>query len=249
MTPIERMQSFIDERWTSCQPTHYPDVDQSPRVHPEITEWEAEYFLDSVAHDNPEPRLFEIDDDRHMRSDRRPPTKGGEPAVFNFFEWPGAFRLETVAHMSAMARLRERFRWPREHLIFESAPLVDGENNELLTVSSLDILMLDEPDPLPSATMDPTKTSCRVGVEVKKTSIYLDRLVSGMKSCRAGSPHTAEHKKCLAIEHLRPRLFLVVAAGEDWRLFRVEDADGRAVLGDQLPDLDPLYFDAEPLGL
>ena len=48
MTPIQQLQSFIDERWAACRSAFYPNVLVAPRVHPETTPWEAEYFLDSV---------------------------------------------------------------------------------------------------------------------------------------------------------------------------------------------------------
>ena len=247
MTAIDRLQHFINERWAACQATFYPEVAEPPRVPAEVTEWEAEYFLDTVESAEPEPPLFQIDDSRQMRSDRRPPKKGGQPALFNFFEDPGTCRLETIAHMAAMARFRDKFGWPREHLIFESAPLFDDQGDELLTVSALDVLLLDEPCRQPSATMNPTTMSCRVGVEVKQTSRYLDSLIRGMRGCK-GSPdrgHSrSEHKKCQALDLLHPRFFLGIAAGEDWRLFKVQECDGRAVLGEQLPDLDLLYFDS-----
>ena len=43
------------------------------------------------------------------------------------------------------------------------------------------------------------------------------------------------------MEVFRPRLFLGVAAGEDWRLFDVEEGEGRVVLGEPR-DLDWLHF-------
>lgn len=89
----------------------------------------------------------------------------------------------------------------------------------------------------------------RVGVEAKADAKLLDKLLDGMRACQAsGTPHGAsDHKKCLAISELQPRLFLGVAAGETWRLFTVVQRDGRAVLGDELPDLDGLHFSATGL--
>jgi hypothetical protein len=59
---------------------------------------------------------------------------------------------------------------------------------------------------------------------------------------RRGSAGPRPALKCVAIAELRPRLFLVVAAGETWRLFTVVERDGQAVLGDELPDLNRLHF-------
>jgi hypothetical protein len=82
----------------------------------------------------------------------------------------------------------------------------------------------------------------RVGVEAKATSRSLDKLRREMEDCR-GMTH-GEHRKCLGLEVFRPRLFLGVAAHEDWRLFPVEQSAGRVVWEKQLPDPDLLYFDA-----
>jgi len=68
----------------------------------------------------------------------------------------------------------------------------------------------------------------------------LDRLLGEMRACR-GTSH-AEHEKCLALEVFRPRLFLAVAASETWRLCTVVEREGRAVLGDELPDLQSLHW-------
>jgi hypothetical protein len=85
-----------------------------------------------------------------------------------------------------------------------------------------------------------------VAVETKATPKFLDRLLREMRACRATSH--AEHEKCLALQVLRPRLFLAVAASETWRLCTVIERDGRAVLGDELPDLQRLQFStAAPL--
>lgn len=68
--------------------------------------------------------------------------------------------------------------------------------------------------------------------------------LDGMRACHAeGAAHgRSDHVKCSAIAELRPDLFLGVAAGETWRLFTVVEENGRAVLGDELPDLDGLHF-------
>jgi hypothetical protein len=90
----------------------------------------------------------------------------------------------------------------------------------------------------------------RVAIEAKATAKMLDKLIQGMRACPAeGVRHTrSDHVKCLGIALLRPRLFLGVAAGETWRLFKVVDRDGRAVLGDELATLDDLYFVAATPG-
>lgn len=82
------------------------------------------------------------------------------------------------------------------------------------------------------------------GVEAKATAKMLDRLLEGMRACHTdGAPHSrTDHVKCSAIAVVRPRLFLGVAAAETWRLFTVVERNGRAVLGDELPDLDRLRF-------
>ena len=59
-------------------------------------------------------------------------------------------------------------------------------------------------------------TRSRVGVEAKADERLLDGLFAKMGACQ-GEVH-AEHNKCRAMEVFRPRLFLGVAAGEDWRL-------------------------------
>jgi hypothetical protein len=82
-----------------------------------------------------------------------------------------------------------------------------------------------------------------VAVEAKADAKLLSKLLREMRACQAGAPHNQnDHKKCLAIAVLRPRLFLGVAAGETWSIFTVVERDGRSVLGDELPNLDNLHF-------
>jgi hypothetical protein len=107
-----------------------------------VTPGEAAHFLASVATNAAEPALFNVDDQRQMRSDRMPPRANGTLRVFNFFEEMGRLRLETIVHMAAMARLRLEFGWPREHVVFES-PTVTGDEADVLTEGALDILLLD----------------------------------------------------------------------------------------------------------
>ena len=88
--------------------------------------------------------------------------------------------------------------------------------------------------------MSRTASQPIVAVEVKATSKFLDRMLRKMRACQGGGH--AEHKKCIALQALRPQLFLAVAASETWRLCVVLERDGRAVLGDELPDLERLRF-------
>jgi hypothetical protein len=80
-----------------------------------------------------------------------------------------------------------------------------------------------------------------VVVEAKfrpKGASGLERLIRKMRSC-GGTAH-AEHRKCEALQVVRPDFFLGVAASETWRLFPViHDRNGRLVLGDPLPSDDP----------
>jgi hypothetical protein len=76
--------------------------------------------------------------------------------------------------------------------------------------------------------------------DVKADEKLLDSLFREIRACQAGKH--GEHHKCEAIEVLRPRFFLGVAAGESWRLFSVGVRDGRAVLADELSDLRELSF-------
>lgn len=238
--PILELQAFIDGRWAVAQPRFYPAAAEPPRVHREVTSREAEYFLASVTANASEPPLFQVDDERKMRSDRFPPRRDGSPRGYNFFEEPGRLRLETIVHIAAAARLRAEFGWPREHLVFESPDVVDGDRTRLLHHDALDILLLEEPCPQLGSKMTPAASRSRVAVETKATPKLLDRLLREMRACQATSH--AEHEKCLALQVLRPRLFLAVAASETWRLCSVAERDGRAVLGDELPDLQSLHF-------
>ena len=237
---ILELQAFIDGRWAVAQPRFYPAAAERPRVHPEVTPREAGYFLASVTANGAEPPLFQVDDERKMRSDRFPPRRDGSPRGYLFFEEPGRLRLETIVHIAAAARLRDEFGWPREHLVFESPDVVDDGGQRLLHHDALDILLLEEPCPRLSSRMSPVATHSRVAVETKATPKLLDRLLREMRACRATSH--AEHKKCLALQVIRPQLFLGVAASETWRLCNVTERDGRAVLRDELPDLESLRF-------
>jgi hypothetical protein len=71
----------------------------------------------------------------------------------------------------------------------------------------------------------------------------LEDLLGEISGCRDdGTPHGPEHAKCKAIAAIKPELFLGIAAHKTWRLFTVDHVDGRAVLGDELRDLERLAF-------
>ena len=237
---ILELQAFVDGRWAVAQPRFYPTAVERPRVPPEVTIEEAAYFMASVTPNGTESPLIQVDDERKMRSDRFPPRRDGSPRGYLFFEEPGRLRLETIVHIAAAARLRDEFGWPREHLVFESPEVVDDGGKRLLHQDAFDILLLDEPCPRLSSKMSVAATGSRVAVETKATPTLLDRLLREMRSCQ--STAHAEHEKCLALQVLRPRLFLAVAASQTWRLYTVVERDGRAVLGDELTHLQTIHF-------
>lgn len=239
------LQAFIDERWAVAQPRFYPGVAEGPRVPAEVTPREATDFLAAVTSHGDEPPLLVVDDDRKERSDRYPRLSDGSPRGSLFFEKPGRLSPETIVGWAAIARLRYEFGWPREHLVSES-PTMLQDGHEVLRYEALDTLLLEEPCAELAAKMPLAAARSRVGVEAKATAKMLDKLLAGMRACHAdGAPHVrTDHVKCSAIAVLRPRLFLGVAAAETWRLFTVVESSGRAVLGDELPDLDGLHFSA-----
>lgn len=118
------------------------------------------------------------------------------------------------------------------------------EGTDVLRYDALDILLLEAPCTELAAKMTITAAHPRIAVEAKADAKLLGKLINEMRTCQAAdaSGGHQEHNKCIAIAELRPRLFLGVAAGETWRLFTVADRGGRAVLGDELPDLDALHF-------
>lgn len=260
--PILELQAFIDERWAVAQPRFYPASAEPPRVQPEVTPKEAEFFLAAVTANGGEPPLFRVDDERTMRSDRYPPRDDGTPAGYLFFEEPGRLRLETIVHIAAAARLRDEFGWPRDHLVFgmpevlyERAELglpglpevvhERGEHLHLLHLQrdALDMLLLEVPCAVLSSKMPVAVTRSRIAVEAKATPKLINRLLWETRACQmGGAPDHAEHEKCLALRILRPRLFLAVAASETRRLFPVVERNGHVLLGDELPDLQSLRF-------
>jgi len=242
---IRDLQAFIDEKWAVAQPRFYPSAVEGPRVPAEVTSSEAAYFLASVITHGDEPPLLVVDGDSKERSDRYPRLTDGSPRGYLFFESPGRLRLETIVHWAALARLRNEFGWPREHLVCESPSLLEN-GREVLRYEALDILLLEEPCPEPAAKMPLAAARSRVGIEAKANAKVLDKLLRGMRACQANStPHSVtDHVKCSAIAVLHPRLFLGVAAVETWRLFTVVECEGRPVLGDELADLDVVRFSA-----
>jgi hypothetical protein len=243
--PIRDLQVFIDERWAVAQPKFYSSIAEGPRVPAKVTPREAAWFLDCVTGLGDEPPLLVVDDDRKERSDRYPRLSDGRPRGYLFFEEPGRLRLETIVGWAAVARLRDEFGSPPEHLVCESPTLLN-DGREVLRYEALDILALEEPCVKPAAKMPVQAARSRVGVEAKATPRMLEKLLAGMRACQTDrTRHSrSDHVKCSAIAVLRPRLFLGVAAAETWRLFNVVERDGRAVLGDELPDLDRLRFAA-----
>jgi hypothetical protein len=141
--------------------------------------------------------------------------------------------------------LRYEFGWPREHIVSESPAVLD-DGHEVLRHEALDALLLEESRAEIVAKLPLEAARSRVGVEAKATAKMLDELLAGMRACHAdGTSHMkTDHVKCSAIAVLRPRLFLGVAAAETWRLFAVVERSGRAGLGEELPNLDDLYFTA-----
>lgn len=238
--PIGALQAFIDERWEAAKPKFYPAAVEQPRVHAETTPSEARHFLASLVPSGGRPALVQVDDERKMRSNRFPPKRDGSPRGYNFFEHPGRLRLETIVHFAAAARLRDEFGWPDDHLVLESPTLVEDDGTKVLHQDAVDILLLEKPRPQLSAQMRLDEARSRVVVETKATGRLLQHLLREMRGCRAtGHP---EHDKCVALQVLRPRFFLAVAASETWRLFTVVDREGRAVLGEELRDLEYVRF-------
>lgn len=238
--PIGALQAFIDERWEAARPKFYPAAVERPRVHAEVTPSEARHFLASLAPGGRGPALLQVDDERKMRSDRFPPKRDGSARGYNFFDNPGRLRLETIVHFAAAARLRDEFGWPDEHLVFESPTVVDYGGSRVLHQDALDILLLEKPCPQLSVRMGLDEARSRAVVETKATARLLQVLVREMHDCQA-TEHP-EHEKCVALQVLRPGLFLAAAASETWRLFTVVERDGRAVLGEELPNLERLRF-------
>lgn len=240
---IRELQAYIDERWTVAQPKFYPDVMAGPQVPPEVTPREAHYFLSAVRGIADEPPLLVVDDDRKERSDRYPRLGDGSPRGYHFFEAPGRLRLETIVHWAAIARLRDEFGWPREHLIFES-PSVLADGREILHYDALDILLLEQPVPVPPAKMSLAGARSRIGVEAKADAKRLDRLLTGIRACQleGTAHHRSDHAKCAAIAALRPQLFLGVAAADTWRLFTIVEHEGRPVLGEEQEDVSAVRF-------
>jgi hypothetical protein len=238
--PISALQAFIAERWEAVKPKFYPAVVERPRVHAEVTAAEARHFLASFAPIGSGPALLQVDDERKMRSGRFPPKRDGSSRGYNFFEHPGRLRLETIVHFAAAARLRDEFGWPEEHLVLESPIVVDRGGSRVLHQDALDILLLERPCPQLSARMCLDEARSRIVVETKATAELLQHLLREMRACQA--IRHPEHEKCVALQVLRPRFFLAVAASETWRLFTVADRNGRAALGEELPDLEALRF-------
>jgi hypothetical protein len=252
---IGDLREFIDERWAVVQrQPRFRDATEGwvltprgvvPPLAEAITPGEAASFLASVAASGSEPPLFVVQDNNKVRSDRCPAVGKGRPRGYVFFENSGrsmgGLRLETIVHMAAIARLRDEFGWPREHLVCESPSLVE-DAREVLRYDALDILLLEEPCAELEGTMTVTAARSRVAIEAKATAKMLDKLLQGMRACQThGASHgRSDHVKCSAIAVIRPRLFVGVTAGT-WRLFTVVERDGQAVLGDELANLDHLY--------
>lgn len=251
--PISELQAFLDARWEAIQPACFPDATEGWRPTPygsvpslaeAVTPNEARFFLASVTARGSEPPLFIVHDNNKVESDRNPALGGGAPRGYKFFEKSGprmgGLRLESIVQCAAMARLRDEFHWPREHLVCESPGFLRG-GGVVLGNDALDILVLKEPVVQLTSRMPIATTSVRVAVEAKATAKMLDRLLAGMRACCAdGAPHDgSDHMKCSAITELHPSLFLGVAAAS-WRLFKIVERDGRVGLGKELDDLSLL---------
>lgn len=240
--PIRDLRTFIDERWAAIQPNRYREVAE-PKLRLDVTPREAQWFLDSVSTDGQDPPLYTVEDDGRVLSPRTPPNVDGGPRGNVFFEERGRLRLETIVHMGATARFRDEFGWPSEHLVVESPDVVDDAGRAILRREALDIVVLEQPcSPLPSK-MTLAAARSRICVEAKADARLLNKLLEGMQACRGDGDRTHEHNKCRALEVFRPLFFLGVAASETWRLFRVDERNGRAVLAERC-DLGYLQFDS-----
>lgn len=247
---LVELKSYIDERWAVIQPNVFPLVDELHVRYEQVCPREAEWFLASLAPHAGEPPFFKVEDDNKVRSDRDPPNANRTPKGGTFFEgrrkkpakcW---LRLETIVQMGAMWRLHDEFGWPREHLVDESPGVIDEHGVEVVTREALDILALEDSYPQLPSRMTFGEVRTRVAIEVKADGASLSKLLHGMQVCQGesqGLHEDTDHKKCLALQAFRPELFLGVAAGETWRVFGVEQRDGRAVVGAPR-DLDCLNF-------
>lgn len=254
--PLRELQSFLDAKWRAIQPRCFPAATDGWRLTPygsvpsslaeAVTPSEAAFFLASVTPCGSEPALFFIHDNNKVESDRHATIAKGQPRGYNFFEKSGprmgGLRLETIVQSAAMARLRDEFHWPREHLVCESPGFVK-DGSITLGNDALDILVLEKPGLRLTSMMPLATTPVRVGVEAKATAKMLAQLLAGMRACCSedAAHDGSDHKKCSAIAELRPPLFLGVAAAT-WRLFDIVDRAGRAGLGEELNDLSLLRF-------
>lgn len=248
-----KLREFVYERWDVVREssTRFRDCRELRERLDDVTPHEAVWFLEALAADGTEPPLCSVGEDNKHRSTRTPPNADGGPRGNVFFEKPGDFatlRLETVIHQAAVWRLHAQFGWPLSHLVIESPDIVDDDQALLLRREALDILLLEEPCAALPSRMTASTARSRVGVEVKADLAGLERLLNAMRDCQEGRigaddpRHQRDHKKCHALDVLRPRLFLAVAAGETWRLLRVIDQNGRAVFGGELRTLEELCF-------
>jgi hypothetical protein len=249
--PTERLQEFICERWRAVRQhnTRFQDCAELHVRLADVTQREAEWFMAAVTSTIGAP-LFRIQDDNKHVSDRYPPNASGAPRGNVFFEKSGdkcSLRLETIVHQAATWRLHGEFDWPLSRLIVES-PDVVKDGRVVLRREALDILALEAPSPKLPPIMSLAAARPHVGVEAKATTNDLKKLLDNMHACQQGriSPddprHRHDHKKCVALDLLRPKLFLGVAAAETWRLFPVVPHEDRAVFGEELPTLDALHF-------
>ena len=246
--PIETLRDFIHSRWEVIQPVVFPGLSQLHFSLEGLTPHEAEWFIESLSAHGSEPALFSVEDNNKNPSDRVPPNADGRPRGNVFFERhgdSGYLRLETIIHLAATWRLRDEFKWPLAHLVVESPDVVE-DGRTVLRREALDILLLENACPNLPSKMPISAARSRVAVEVKADPKILIEMLGRIRACQMGQAvpgHSkSEHKKCVAIEVLRPALFLGVAAGETWRLFNIAEQDGRAVLGEELPELDALTF-------
>lgn len=257
--PLAQLQTFIDEKWATVQPHCFPKATEGWRLTPHaevpplseaITPDEASYFLSAITVKGSRPPLLAVHNNNKLESDRYPAIGSGRSRGYVFFEKSGphmgGIRLETIVQWAAIAKLCSEFGWPRDHIVCES-PTVVRDGHDVLDYDALDILALEAPSIPLTAKMAAAALPTQVAIEAKATPKMLNHLIAGMLACHAdATPHDrTDHVKCNAVDVLRPRFFLGVAARETWRIFTVGKHDGRHTLGEELtPDLRALHFGA-----
>jgi hypothetical protein len=231
---MERDWTGILEGWLHkkfaelCHTIGHPVPLSGLRINPGLGIEESRYFLLGL-----EAGLFQPDELGYIQSELLPPAGNSQarqemlPLFWRHDPAPPRLSRECVCQLSTASSLILKRGWLASHILMEP-DLRDNNDNSY----GIDILIRLQPGQI------------LVAVEVKRSAVELQKLVTDLRMCGKRGPHPKDdcgfpqnHPKYEFCAHHRPEYFWTVAPETDV-CFRMHYSD-RAIELEELPSLPP----------